>query len=190
MAWGRKKVHDEMEKGIKESIYKGITPQLAGVSVNTPTEDAAVRRYDEYVSRGLTTPLTSDNVANTQNVLTLQANALQGRDQAVRQQSAARLQREQMNQQIHNQQLQLDAANENDFRARVASARMNIRQNNASLAYQTAQSLQNLGRELRTDFNTESDKFRQFAYESELSDKTTAANNAWLGWVRNNNPDA
>lgn len=124
-----------------------MTPRLQGISTSTPIEDAAVNRYDQYVQRGLTTPLTSDNVTNTQNVLTLQANALQGRDQAVRQQSAAALQRQMQNQQITNQQNAIDAEAENDFRARLAGLKMNLAQNDASLTAQTAQSIQNLARE-------------------------------------------
>ena len=147
MAWGRHRVHDQIEKGLKDSLYKRVTPRLQGITDATPIEDAAVSRYDQYVQRGLTTPFTSDNVANTQNVLTLQANALQGRDQAIRQQSAAALQRQMQNQQIANQQNTIDADAENDFRARLSGLRMNLAQNDASLTAQTAQSIQNLARE-------------------------------------------
>lgn len=140
-------MHDQIEKGLKDSLYKRVTPHLQGISTATPIEDAAVNRYDQYIQRGLTTPLTSDNVTNTQNVLTLQANALQGRDQAVRQQSAAALQRQMQNQQIANQQNTLDAEAENDFKARLAGLKMNLAQNDASLTAQTAQSIQNLARE-------------------------------------------
>ena len=51
------------------------------------------------------------------------------------------------NQQIYNQQSALDAEAENKFRARLASARMQLAQNDASLTTQIAQSLNNLGKE-------------------------------------------
>lgn len=178
MDWGRHKVHDQIEQGLKDSLYKAVTPQLAGVSTATPIEDAAVRRYDEYVQRGLTTPLTSDNVANTQNTLTLQANALAQRDQAVRQQSAAALNREIQNQQIHNKQLELDANAENDFRARFAGMKYNLAQNDASLTTQDAQSLQNLAREWRENYNNDITQYNALGYNAELTDETTKYNNA------------
>lgn len=190
MAWGRRKVHDQIEKGLKDSLYKHVTPQLAGVSTATPIEDAAIRRYDEYVGRGLTTPLTSDNVANTQNVLTLQANALAQRDQAVRQQSAAALNREMQNQQIHNKQLELDANAENDFRARLAGLKLNLSQNDASLTTQTAQSIQNIAREWRTNYDEQLKRYNQLAYNTDITNATKMADNRWLGLVRTNHSDA
>lgn len=86
-------------------------------------------------------------MTNNLTALTLQNNGLQARDQAVRQQSAAALQRQQLNQQITNQQNSIDAEAENDFRARLSGLRMNLAQNDASLTAQTAQSIQNLARE-------------------------------------------
>lgn len=177
MAWGRKKVHDQIEKGLWDSLYKRTTPRLQGITTATPIEDADVARYDQYVQRGLTTPLTSDNVTNTQNVLTLQANALQGREQAVRQQSAAALQRQMQNQQIANQQAQLDAESENDFRARLSGLRMNLAQNDASLTAQTAQSIQNLAREWRTRYDEQTGKYNQLAYNQEVADITQRGEN-------------
>lgn len=190
MAWGRQKVHDQIERGLKESLYKKTTPRLQGITTATPIEDAAVDRYDQYVQRGLTTPLTSDNVTNTQNVLTLQANALQGRDQAVRQQSAAALQRQMQNQQIANQQAQIDAEAENDFRARLSGLRMNLAQNDASLTAQTAQSIQNLAREWRTRYEQQLGKYNQLQYNSEVTGATEAAENNWKGILQRDYSDA
>lgn len=177
MAWGRHKVHDQIEQGLKDSLYKRVTPRLQGISTATPIEDAAVARTDQYISRGLTTPLTSDALTNNLSTLTLQANGLQARDQAVRQQSAAALQRMQMNQQIANQQNAMDAEAENDFRTRLAGLRMNLAQNDASLTAQTAQSIQNLAREWRTNFNTQTDKFNQLRYNNQVSTQTELADN-------------
>ena len=174
MAWGRKKVHDQVEKGLNDSLYKKVTPL----------------RYDQYVQRGLTTPLTSDNVINTQNVLTLQANALQGREQAVRQQSNAALQRQMQNQQIANQQSTIDAEAENDFRARLAGLKMNLAQNDASLTAQTAQSIQNLAREWRTKFDEQTSKYNQLQYNTEVGTQTEKFNNAWKNHLRTNYSDA
>ena len=176
MAWGRRKVHDQIEKGLKDSLYKQVTPLLQGINTATPYEDAAVDRYDQYIQRGLTTPLTSDNVTNTQNVLSLQANALAQRDQAVRQQSQAALQRQMQNQQIANQQSQLDANAENDFRARLSALKMNLAQNDASLTAQTAQSIQNLAREWRTKFDENTGKYNQLAYNQAVTDLTNQQN--------------
>lgn len=190
MAWGRHKVHDQIAQGLKDSLYKRVTPHLQGISTATPIEDAAVNRYDQYIQRGLTTPLTSDNVTNTQNVLTLQANALQGRDQAVRQQSAAALQRQMQNQQIANQQNTLDAEAENDFRARLAGLKMNLAQNDASLTAQTAQSIQNLAREWRTKLNEQTTKYDQLQYNAAVSDQTELSDNTWKNYLRTNHSDA
>lgn len=188
MAWGRQKVHSQIEKGLKDSLYKKVTPHLQGITTATPIEDAAIDRYDQYVQRGLTTPLTSDNVTNTQNVLTLQANALQGRDQAIRQQSAAALQRQMQNQQIVNQQLQLDAEAENDFRARLSGLRMNLAQNNASLTAQKAQSIQNLAREWRTKFDEQTGKYNQLAYNNSITQAGASYDRQWLSNIQQKYP--
>lgn len=189
MAWGRKDVHDRVKKGLNDSLYKKVTPLLQGITTATPIEDANVDRYDQYAQRGLTTPLVSDNVINTQNVLTLQANALQGREQAVRQQSNAALQRQMQNQQITNQQSTIDAEAENDFRARLAGLKMNLAQNDASWTAQTAQSIQNLAREWRTKFDEQTSRYNQLAYNQELSAKTKDLENNWLNNIRISNPD-
>lgn len=189
MAWGRKKVHDQLEKGIKDSLYKQVTPRLQGISIATPYEDAAVNQYDKYIQKGLTTPLTSDNVTNTQNVLSLQSNALTQRDQAVRQQSQAALQRQMQNQQIVNQQAQIDANAENDFRARQASMKYQLAQNDASLTAQTAQSLQNLAREWRTKFGEQTQKLNQLGYNQALTDATNAQEAIWNQAVNTQHAD-
>ena len=179
MAWGRRKVHDQIERGLKNSLFKEVTPVLNGVSVATPYEDSLVAKYNDHVRRGLTTPFTSDNVANTSGVLTQQQNGLTGLDQATRQQSQAAFQREQQNQQIRNQQAQLDANAQNNFLARVAGLRMNLAQNDASLTTQTAQSIQNLAREWRTKFNETSQKANRLMYQKAASDLSDASERAW-----------
>jgi len=147
MAWGRRKVHDQIEKGLLDSLYKKDAPWLHGLSTITPIEDAAVNRYDRYVQRGLTTPLSADHTANVQNTLSMQGQALQGRDQAVRQQSAANLQRALANQQTMNTNIANMVDASNDYKARESSLDMSLAQNDASLTAQTAQSIQNLARE-------------------------------------------
>lgn len=179
MAWGRRKVHDQIERGLKNSLFKEVTPVLNGVSVATPYEDSLVAKYNDYVRRGLTTPFTSDNVANTSGILTQQQNGLTGLDQATRQQSQAAFQREQQNQQIRNQQAQLDANAQNNFLARVSGLRMNLAQNDASLTTQTAQSIQNLAREWRTKFNETSQKANRLMYQKAASDLSDASERAW-----------
>ena len=94
------------------------------------------------------------------------------------------------NQQIHNQQQQLDANAENDFRQRFAGMKMNLAQNDASLTTQTAQSLQNLAREWRTDYTDQLAKYNRLAYNSAVTDATDAANNEWLGLIQRNHADA
>lgn len=179
MAWGRKKMHDQMEQGIKDSLYRQVTPILQGINIATPIEDAAVANYDKYVSRGLTTPLTSDVIKNNAMVQNMQSSALQGRDQAVRQQSAAALQRQMQNQQIVNQQAQIDANAENDFRARLSSMKYALAQNDASLTAQTAQSLQNLAREWRNKFGEQTQKLNQLGYNQALTDATDRQEALW-----------
>ena len=189
MAWGRKKVHDQIEKGLKDSLYRKVTPLLHGISTATPIEDAAVARYDNYIQRGLTTPLTSDNVINTQNVLSLQGRALEGRDQAIRQQSTAALQRKLQNIEVQNEQAVKDAEAENDFRQRLAGLKMNLAQNDASLTAQTAQSIQNYARELREKFATEQEQYKNLGYQNDVTAKTAAADRSWLQHIQTNYKD-
>lgn len=190
MAWGRNRVHDQIEKGLKDSLYKRVTPYLHGVSTATPIEDAAVARADQYISRGQTTPLTSNALTNNLTALTLQGNGLQARDQAERERSAAALQRHQLNQQIINQQNQMWAENENDFRARLAGLRMNLAQNDASLTAQRAQSIQNLAREWRTKFDEQTNKFNQLQYNNQIASETELADNNWKALLQQYSPDA
>lgn len=54
---------------------------------------------------------------------------------------------------------------------------MNLAQNDASLTAQTAQSIQNLAREWRTNFNAQTDKFNQLRYNNQVSTQTKLADN-------------
>ena len=190
MAWGRHKVHDQIEKRLKDSLYRKTTPRLQGVNTATPIEDAAVMNADKYIRSGLNAYETGSDIAQiSANQRAKDELGLKNRENAVRQQSTAAFQRQQANQQIANQQATIDAEAENDFRARLAGLKYNLGQNDASLTAQIAQSQQNLAREWRTKLEDQTSKFNQLAYNQALNTETEAANNRWLQDVRTTSPD-
>jgi len=107
----------------------------------------------------------------------MQEQALQGRDQAVRQQSAAALQRQMTNQQIMNSNIERQVEASNNYKARKSSLDMSLAQNDASLTAQIAQSLQNLAREWRTRLSGQVDKFNQLQYNQAVGTETELADN-------------
>lgn len=179
MAWGRRKVKESIDKGLKSSLYKQTVPLLQGISTATPYEDALWQRYSDYIRRGPTTPTNSDAVINNSAQLGLQAQGFEGLNQAARQQSQAAMQRELQNVQTANQQNQLYANAENDFRARLAGVNYNLAQNQASWYAQTAQSLQNLAREWRNKWNNDTQKMNNLFYQQDLNKLNQAGEAAW-----------
>ena len=120
----------------------------------------------------------------------MQGQALQGRDQAVRQQSAAALQRQMTNQQIMNGNIERQVEASNNYKARKSSLDMSLAQNDASLTAQIAQSLQNLAREWRTRLSGQVDKFNQLQYNQAVGTETELADNLWKNTIRDNSPEA
>lgn len=157
------------------------------MSTATPLEDSAVMNYDEYVKRGLTTEPTNDAVVNTSGLLTLQNQALQGRNQAVRQQAAAQREIQKYNILAEDKTNTSELGSMNDYIARRASAKYQHGMADAGYRTQLFQSLANLFYEDRAKFDQD-EQILNKARVSELLKKNQQTMDAgWKNYIMGNN---
>ena len=179
----RRKVRDDMAKGIRESYYSTPSVHLDMYSTANPVADAQISYLKQQNSVD-NLPKTADYTAYLAGLLTKQDNINRALETATRSASAEYANINRANTEIANKQHISDQEVLNSNLARAAGMRMQLAQNKASYDMQTGQSIANAIREVRAKTDSNIAKANQFAFNNAataLDDKYERSWNGKLG---------
>lgn len=179
----RRKVRDDMEKGIRESYYGTPRVHFDMYSTANPAADAQISYLKQQNSVD-NLPKNADYTAYLAGLLTKQDNINRALETATRSASAEYANVNKANTEIANKQHISDQEVLNSNLARAAGMRMQLAQNQASYDMQTGQSIANAIREVRAKTDSNIAKANQFAFNNAanaLDDKYERSWNGKLG---------